>query len=334
MSAALFVFGFFALIISLVIFIIKKIRKKETKKVKRVMIVSAVAAIVGFIAFEPSESQPTTADVDVQEEQKKEQNKDDKKKEPEIKKEQLFINLTEAKHEGTKVIVKGTTNIADGVRVGVGLEGNATYDLPIIPGFAPIENGEFVATLGGDEPILNGTYPITVSIGSHDNEKLNEVYGSHDDFKNKYSIKGELEKTDIGFNVNGIKIGEIEITEGVTEEQLAKQRLEAKKQEAVALDFKQLNKNPDRHAGEYVKYTGEILQIQEGSGVTVIRLGVTKTSYGYSASDVIWVEYVGYTDFVDDDVVTVYGTVIGSHSYTSTIGATITLPAIMADIIE
>jgi hypothetical protein len=107
-----------------------------------------------------------------------------------------------------------------------------------------------------------------------------------------------------------------------------------KKANAKPMEYAQLKKNPNRHAGTYVKYTGEILQIQEGDGFTVIRLAVTKDSYGYNPNDVIWVEYLGYTDFVDEDIVTVYGEIMGEHSYTSQAGWDITIPSMFADSIE
>ena len=108
-----------------------------------------------------------------------------------------------------------------------------------------------------------------------------------------------------------------------------------KRASAKTISFAQLEKNPDKYDGEYVKYTGEILQISEGYFMTGIRLAVTQTSYGwYSADDVIWVEYVGTTDFVEEDVVTVYGEITGTYSYTSIAGWEITIPAMEADTIE
>jgi hypothetical protein len=45
---------------------------------------------------------------------------------------------------------------------------------------------------------------------------------------------------------------------------------------------------------------GKIHQIQEGSGVTVMRLAVTKDPYiGWNYNDVIWVDYLGTTDYVE-----------------------------------
>ncbi|MGG0845610.1 hypothetical protein [Peribacillus simplex] len=106
------------------------------------------------------------------------------------------------------------------------------------------------------------------------------------------------------------------------------------KANAKTIEYAQMIKNPDRYAGEYVKYRGQIVQIQEGDDMTVIRLAVTQDSYGWDSNEVIWVEVDGYTDFVDEDVVTVYGTVVGSHSYTSQAGWEITVPAMLADTVE
>lgn len=110
----------------------------------------------------------------------------------------------------------------------------------------------------------------------------------------------------------------------------AEQEAAAKKANAKTIDYPQLKKNPDRYKGEYVKYTGKILQILEGDNITNIRLAVTPTSYGYNASDVIFIEYVGYTDFVDDDIITVYGEIYGSYSYKSQAGFDIALPGLLA----
>ena len=114
----------------------------------------------------------------------------------------------------------------------------------------------------------------------------------------------------------------------------AEQEAAAKKTNAQTIDYAQLKKNPDRYKGEYVKYTGEVIQILEGDSITNIRLAVTKTSYGYDFNDVIFIEYPGYTDFVDNDIVTVYGEIYGSYSYESQAGFNISLPGLLAETIE
>lgn len=96
-----------------------------------------------------------------------------------------------------------------------------------------------------------------------------------------------------------------------------------------AIDFNLLNKNADNHTGEKLKFTGKILQISENSNGGYIRLGVNG-----SYSDVVYVDYKGTNNFVEGDTITVYGVCKGDYSYTSTIGAKITLPKIDAKYIE
>lgn len=110
--------------------------------------------------------------------------------------------------------------------------------------------------------------------------------------------------------------------------------LQKKKENAMEIRFAELKKNPEKHTGSYIKYQGEILQIMEDETSSVIRLAVTKDSYGYDLNEIVYITYDETTKFVDEDVVTVYGTVLGSHSYESQAGYNITLPYIEADIIE
>lgn len=122
--------------------------------------------------------------------------------------------------------------------------------------------------------------------------------------------------------------------EAKEEEAKAEQEAKEKRENAEPIEYAQLEKNPDRYAGEYVKYQGQVVQIQEGDNMTSIRLAVTQDSYGYNSDDIVYVEYDGYTDFVDDDIVTIYGEVYGSYSYTSQAGWEITIPAVIADTVE
>lgn len=99
---------------------------------------------------------------------------------------------------------------------------------------------------------------------------------------------------------------------------------------AQTIDYLQLKKNPDKYKGESVKYTGEIVQILESSNRSDIRLAVTETDYGYDFSDIIYVTYSGTSDFVEGDIVTIYGTVTGTHRYKSTANFNIEVPGVKA----
>ena len=106
------------------------------------------------------------------------------------------------------------------------------------------------------------------------------------------------------------------------------------KNQAQSIDFKELNKNPDVFNGRITKFTGKILQIQESAGSGIIRLAVTQESYGWSSSDVVYVEYQNHTDALQDDVVTVYGQLTGSKTYTSQAKWQLTIPSMTACAIE
>lgn len=165
-------------------------------------------------------------------------------------------------------------------------------------------------------------------------KKLNQATAGKDgNFSFKVDTK---EKGDYKYTIKATKENFKEQSKEVafTRTLSAKEEAQAKRANAKTISFDKLNKNPDRYKGEYVKYRGEIVQIMEGSGMTQIRLSVTPTSYGWSASDIIYVTYIGYTDFVDEDVVTIYGEVSGSYTYTSQAGWDITLPLVIADSIE
>lgn len=89
------------------------------------------------------------------------------------------------------------------------------------------------------------------------------------------------------------------------------------------ISYKQLEKNPDKYAGQRVKFTGTIFQIQESGDFTSILLDVG----GY---DNISVLYDGTTNAVEDSTITVYGEILGSYTYESVAGYQITVPQMNA----
>lgn len=106
------------------------------------------------------------------------------------------------------------------------------------------------------------------------------------------------------------------------------------KNQATAVNFKELDKDPNSFNRKIAKFTGQVLQIQESDGYGIIRLAVTKESYGWSPADVVYVEYQGHTDAVGDDVVTAYGQLTGSKTYESQAHFEITIPSMTACVVE
>lgn len=112
------------------------------------------------------------------------------------------------------------------------------------------------------------------------------------------------------------------------------QREQSFKDSAESISYDELNKDADSFAGRKVKYTGQVFQIQQdGSNGGIMLLSVTDEGYGYW-TDNVWVNYTGKTSANEDDIVTVYGTVVGSTSYETQIGGETYVPEIDAKYIE
>ncbi len=92
--------------------------------------------------------------------------------------------------------------------------------------------------------------------------------------------------------------------------------------------FKTYFRNPDDFIGEKYLIKGRVLQVlSDGEGYQM-RIG-TRRRY----DDVVYVTLAFNPGFniIEDDDITLYCTAQGSYSYTSTMGATITLPLMSVD---
>ncbi len=115
------------------------------------------------------------------------------------------------------------------------------------------------------------------------------------------------------------------------EEKAAREAEEAKGYE-TGITYDNLARTPDDYNGKKVKFYGKVLQVMEGDGEIQIRLAVnddydTVLLGGYDSSIVS-------SRVLEDDEITIYGTSIGLISYESTMGGTITIPAVYIDKID
>jgi hypothetical protein len=101
------------------------------------------------------------------------------------------------------------------------------------------------------------------------------------------------------------------------------------KASATSIPYKQLNKNADEYKGTKVTYRGQIFQIQEDAGTSVILLSVTDEGYDFW-TDHIWVDYSGEIDSAEDDIITVWGQITGSKSYETQAGGETYVPRMRA----
>lgn len=102
--------------------------------------------------------------------------------------------------------------------------------------------------------------------------------------------------------------------------------------------FEQMARNPESFKGTNVKVTGEVVQALYGTSGVDLRVNITKKgNYSTYYTDTIYVVYypeTGEDKILENDIITIYGTSQGEYSYTSTIGAPITLPLIQGKYIE
>lgn len=116
------------------------------------------------------------------------------------------------------------------------------------------------------------------------------------------------------------------------EEEAKKQAEKEKKGYETGITYDNLARTPDKYKGEKVKFKGKVLQVIEDDTEIQIRLAVD--------SDYDKVVYCGYdpsivdSRILEDDVITIYGTSIGTISYQSTLGGNITIPGIYVEKID
>ena len=100
--------------------------------------------------------------------------------------------------------------------------------------------------------------------------------------------------------------------------------------------YKGIARNPEKVKGEYAVVTGEVIQVLEDGNDVELRVNITKESWGYT--DTIYVTYTRKSTnedrILEDDIVTIWGTLEGLLSYDSTLGKQVTLPWLDAEYIN
>lgn len=121
------------------------------------------------------------------------------------------------------------------------------------------------------------------------------------------------------------------------EEEQKQQQIEQEKQEfkdsCNAYTYEQLARNPAEMIETRVKLVGEVIQTIYDGNIVQLRVNITKENGYYS--DTVYVRCIIEGDrILEDDIITIYGTAMGEVSYTSILGAEITLPYIEAEYVD
>lgn len=103
------------------------------------------------------------------------------------------------------------------------------------------------------------------------------------------------------------------------------------------ISYDDLARYTERYVGEYVFYRGEVNQVIEHSDANIsLRVNVTKGDFGFW-SDTIYVDWnrrPQETRVLANDIVLVWGQVIGRKEYTAIFGQQVILPHIGAATVE
>ena len=127
------------------------------------------------------------------------------------------------------------------------------------------------------------------------------------------------------------KKAEEEAAKKAEEEKLAKEEAEKNKYENGPT-YNEVARNPDDYMMKLGKFKGEVIQLMEGETYNNLRVAV-----GGNYDNILFVEYdpsILSQRILEGDQVTIYGANMGICSYESTMGATISIPAMLADKID
>ncbi len=98
-----------------------------------------------------------------------------------------------------------------------------------------------------------------------------------------------------------------------------------------SIAYKKLSRTPDKYEGEYIKFTGEVVQVMEDDDILALRVNVTQDSYGLW-DDTVYVLYENKSGkrILEDDIVNIYGQYTGVYTYTTVMNAEVTIPSMLA----
>lgn len=108
------------------------------------------------------------------------------------------------------------------------------------------------------------------------------------------------------------------------------------------IDYTSLARNPNQYKGQNFVFTGEVIQVMEDNNDLALRVNVTQKRYEYLDKiyyeDTILVAYKysssAESRILEGDVITLYGQSMGTYTYKSVMGASVTVPSIKAMYID
>lgn len=107
--------------------------------------------------------------------------------------------------------------------------------------------------------------------------------------------------------------------------------------------YDDIARNPNNYNGTKAVFKGKVIQVLEDGKSITLRVNVTATrnqfaTDGYLWSDTLYVTYYRSDEnesrILEDDVITMYGTLTGLKTYTTILGSSVSIPSFSAEYIE
>lgn len=104
-------------------------------------------------------------------------------------------------------------------------------------------------------------------------------------------------------------------------------------------NYKDVLRIPEEYQGKNAYWFGEIIQVvSKSKNYSVFRIDVSCEKYkyidGYTCSDTVYVTYYGADSFIENDMVKMWGEMNGTETYTTILGASVTIPKFTAKYME
>lgn len=178
------------------------------------------------------------------------------------------------------------------------------------------------------------------------NQKYEELDQEYSDYKESMKPYEELSVAEAkAKKIEAEKVAEAEAAEKAAKKKAAAKAAADKKKAAAkkkaeeeakgyetGISYNQLARTPDKYMGKKVKFYGKVIQVMEGDTSVSIRLAVDD-----DYDKILLCEYdpsILSSRILEDDMITIYGLSVGTISYESTMGGTITIPGVYVDKIK
>lgn len=149
---------------------------------------------------------------------------------------------------------------------------------------------------------------------------------------NAKKAEAESKAAEASAALEASKAADIAASEAAKAAEEAARAAEEAKGYETGITYDQLARTPDDYKGQKVKFSGKVVQVMEGDGYVQIRFAVNsdydKIILGQYTNNIV------SSRVLEDDIITIYATSNGLVSYKSTMGGTITIPAVSIDKIE